>query len=74
MLVEELTDIDADILSDAHLDKEEEKKGDNSRLDSTTEQVTHSSSTSSSSNNDSEKYCMYICTVEVHTLKEQYSA
>ena len=62
MLVEELTDIDADIW-DAHLDEEEEK-GDKSKLDPTTEQLTHSSSSSSSSNTDSE---MYVCTVEVHS-------
>ena len=59
MLVEELTDIDADIW-DVHLDEEEEL----SRPDPATEQPTQSSSSSSSSDTDSQ---MHVCTVEVHS-------
>ena len=57
MLVEELTDIDADMW-DVHLDEEEL-----SRPDPATEQPTQSSS-SSSSDTDSQ---MHVCTVEVHS-------
>ena len=63
MLVEELTDIDADVW-DAHLEEED------SRPENTTQQLTTNSSSSSSENADSDTY---ICTVEVHSdpyLKE----
>ena len=58
MLVEELTDIDADIWDDVHLDEEEFEP------DPTAEPLAHSSSTFSSDTTDSE---MHVCTVEVHS-------